>query len=196
MAYRHASSLRKHLKVHREMKDKYKKLSFPRLVSLKRRIHGDVFKSKNKVSKMGILSNTESAVKSSEKTMLFVIDESDPNMWVLGSEETHNLHQTVFESLARSGHDYTEGEEESDSCGFLSLSNSNTKNYMAAGQHQRKMNEYDDLHNYALCSEAVWDSTNNGLFPEVACIDSQSVSNVHEVSSTTDHGSYSSSKYG
>ena len=199
MKYRHGSSLRRHLKFHREMKSKYKELSLPRLVSIKKKWQGNTKSINNSVSKFeNLLSgNLGVNVKPTEKTKLFVIDESDPNMWVLGSEETHNLHQTVFESLARSGHDYTGGEDEYDNDNFLPTATGmkSDTGSMPKDSQQRSVNESDDLHNYALCSENTsWDSANNGLFPEVACLGVPSATHGYE-SFSTDHESYSSIKY-
>ena len=79
----------------------------------------------------------------------------DPNLCTIGSEETHSLHQSVFESLQQSGHDYTVGDTEIDlKDNHWSTELQNDVDLVLDSDllwHPEKL--FDDTHNYALSSE-------------------------------------------
>jgi len=94
-----------------------------------------------------------------QKDSLLLVNCDDPSLCTLGSEETHNLHQSVFESLQQSGHDYTSRESESDFREGISLNMENSlESEMELEPDYFLQSErlFDDTHNYALCSEEVF----------------------------------------
>ena len=81
---------------------------------------------------------------------LLVFDDVDQNCWAIGSEETHNLHQTVFESLADAGHDYTVFESDIDYECKVDYDTALGFGLMTASESGATESVLDATHNYAI----------------------------------------------
>ena len=178
MSFPFSYKLKRHLKTHENFKAHFGKQPIKTVFRLKQHYEE-------------LLRNPEyvkQRTKNTHDKPLFV-SEDDSNIWVIGSEETHNLHQTVFESLQQSGHDYTAGESEYDfNNDIMSTDLGHDLDYGLEPDHFLYTEKlFPDTHNYALCSD-------NHSEPETF---SESISSKtrqqEKAAKKNDHSGYSSS---